>query len=297
MPKVFPSCLNAVAIALAAPAAAQDPPPPGSPDILVTGNPEVEAQIRDFVAALTAAPPRTQIGRFEIGVCPVAVGLSESQRSAVARRMRQVAEGAGLAVGDADCTPNVVVAVTPNKRAFLEGLRQRHSYYFSGLSSPAIRRLTRGPGPAAAWHVQGPPRNASGVELQSDGGSDLVVNRTITPGSRITAAARPQFAAAMVVVESGALSGLSTTQLADYAAMRAYARLDPSGLGALRAPTILTVLEAPEGSVIPITLTRWDLAFLRGLYSSPHNFYSQAVRAEIRRAIESEIVGTGEGRQ
>ena len=281
--------LPLLAIALAAPAAAQPPSEPQSSEILVTGSRDVEAQIESFVGALTPAPPRGQLSRFERSVCPTAIGLSEGQRDAVVERMRRIAEAAGIAVGGPRCTPNVLLVVTQDKRAFLEGLLRHHRYYFGELSMRRVRALIDAPGPAVAWHVDGPPVDARGRDFQSDRSSGLLVSRSTASPSRITAGARPQFAAAMVVVEGGALAGLSTTQLADYAAMRAFARTEPERLGATPAPTILTVLEAPMGSEVPLTMTRWDLGFLRGLYGSQENLYAASERSAIRRSIETEL--------
>ena len=117
------------------------------------------------------------------------------------------------------------------------------------------------------------------------------VNRTTRPQTRLNAAARPIFTAAAVVVERDALTGLSTTQLADYALMRALARADPHRLTASSPATILRVLEAPMGSELPVTLTRWDLGFLRGLYASRDNLYATAQRGEIRRGVAAELDG------
>lgn len=298
MPRVLLGRVLAAALMLGGLAGFQAPPQAGGgSEIVVTGTRELEAQIRDFVAALTEARPGAQTGRFERAICPMAIGLSVDQRAFVARRMRQVAEAAGIAVGSAQCVPNVLVVVTGDKRAFIEALQRRHGYYFGELSQRAVRRLADTPGPAVAWHVQGPPVNAAGQELSRDGASGLYVNRTTTSPSRITAAARPQFAAAMVIVETGALVGLSTTQLADYAAMRAFARVDPTRLVDSRASTILTVLEAPMGSAVPLTLTRWDLGFLRGLYGSPANLSAASDRSAIRRTVEAELAQPEERRE
>jgi hypothetical protein len=137
------------------------------------------------------------------------------------------------------------------------------------------------------WHVQGPKIDADGEELvENDDG--VAVNRTTRNPSRITAAARPQFAAAAVVVESKALDGLTTIQLADYAAMRAFARTDPSKLPGA-APTILKVLETPMGEEVPITLTEWDVAFLKSLYNAQPNVTAAAQRSSIRKGLQNEL--------
>jgi hypothetical protein len=115
------------------------------------------------------------------------------------------------------------------------------------------------------------------------------VNRTTRRASRIVAPVRAVLLAAAVVVERDALDGLSTTQLADYALMRALGRVDPHRLTGASPSTILRVLEAPMGSELPGSLTRWDLGFLRGLYGSQANLYAPAHRGEISRRVAAEL--------
>lgn len=279
--------LFSVSLILAAPAAAQEAPQPdGDQEIVVTGNANVERQLSDFVGALTQVPGGTQLSRFESAVCPTVVGVSPAHKDAVVARMRVVAKAAGLAVGGAGCVPNVLLVVTGDKRAFLEALRAKHAYYFGEMPTSAIKRLIAEPGPAAAWQVDGPLRNADGQELSSNAGA--AINRTTRLGGRLSTGARPQFAAAAVVVESKALEGLTTIQLADYAAMRAFTRADPSKLPN-SAPTILTILEAPMDSEVPITLTSWDLAFLRSFYAAQGNVSAAFQRTQIRRDVKQEL--------
>ena len=100
---------------------------------------------------------------------------------------------------------------------------------------------------------------------------------------------RPVFFAAAVVVERRALEGLTTIQLADYALMRALARIDPTRVPPSSPRTILSVLEAPMGTEIPITITRWDLGFLRGLYASTPNLRTTQQRGEIQGRVAAEL--------
>lgn len=297
MPDVIRSVLPFLILGLAhSAAAAQEPPPPADDsEILVSGIRDVEREIGEFVGALTEAPVRGQLSRFETrSVCPLAVGVSGAQKEAVQSRMRRVAEAAGIRVGGAGCIANVVVIVTGDKRAFIEALARRYPHYFGEMPDREIRGLARAPGRAAAWQVPGPPLDADGAEMSDT--SDVYLNRTVRPPSRITAGARPHFAAAVVVVERGALAGLTTTQLADYAAMRAFARTDPSRLADSAAPTILKILDAPMGSEVPITMTQWDLGFLRALYAAPDNLYAPNQRSAIRRRLEDELQPAGERR-
>jgi hypothetical protein len=279
----------AASLGLAAPAAAQTPSQQqDSAEIVVTGNRDTDQQVRDFVGALAQAPLGGQLSRFESAICPIAVGVSPAQKDVITRRMKAIAKAAGIAVGGADCTPNVLLVVTSDKKAFIEALWKKHNYYFGEeMSGREVRRLAQEPSPAAAWQVAGPPVTADGHTMEQSGGNPAV-NRTTRLSSRITSGARPQFAAAAVVVETKALEGLTTTQLADYAAMRAFTRTDPSKLAG-SAPTILNVLDAPMGTEVPITMTPWDLAFLKSLYAAPANLSAAAQRSQIGKGMKKEL--------
>jgi hypothetical protein len=278
--------VSAASLAPAASDAQTPTPAEAGPEIVITGTRDMEGEVRSFVGALTEAT-EGQLARFESAICPAAVGLSPRQALAVAARIRRVAEAAGMDVGKASCRPNVLLIVSADKRVFIEALLKRHPEYFGELSSRAVRRLARAPGPAAAWHLEGPKLDADGMELV-EGSDGAAFNRTTNPASRITEVARPQFGAAAVVMEQKALNGLTVVQLGDYAAMRAFARSDPSKLPGT-APTILRALDTPMGEEVPLTLTTWDLAFLRSLTAAPNNLPAALQRSSIRRGVAKQL--------
>lgn len=286
------SVMLAAASAVQQPPVAQPAQAQSDQTIVITGERDGGKTVRDFVRALTPVGSAGQISRFERSVCPVVFGLPQRQAGAVAARMRRVAQGAGILAGGPSCSPNVVVLVTADKKGLLRELLRQQPGYFDDLAPAKIRAILRQPGPAAAWQLQGPPVNSRGVEVQADAASGLPTNRTTDAGSRLTAPARPQFDAAVVVVESSALAGLTVTQLADYAAMRAFSGADPVKLASAGAPTILRVLEAPIGSEVPITMTRWDFGFLRGLYTANRNVHTGAQRSQIAGTIAKDLEGT-----
>jgi hypothetical protein len=269
---------------LASPAAGQQQPQ--QPDetaseIVVTGARVREEQVREFVSILT--PPRgSTIPRFIDQVCPVTVGVAPAQKEAVNARLRHVAAAIGLRVAGRNCLPNAFVIVVGDKRAFIELLARERRHSFGSMSGAEIGRLARSPGPAAAWQLSGPV-DADGVPLPSAG--EVYVNRTTLPSSRLRSASPQAFDASALVVESAALVGLTTTQVADYAAMRLFAKLDPARLPAASPPTILTALEAPMGSAVPITLTDWDVGLLRGLYASSTDLDANGQQSQIVRRV------------
>lgn len=266
----------------------QERPVQEQPDIVVTGERSREAEVNSFVRALTPAAPSRRIARFEQAICPAAVGLGEAADRAVIERMRRVVEAAGLRAETGDCAPNVVLIVTRDKPGFLRRLSRQRPEYFGEIGLGRVRELIRDRGPAVAWHIAGAPMSARGQELGVDPSLGQYVNRTTEGSSRLAFAARPQFESAVVVIERGALSGLTMTEIADYAIMRALVDAEPERL-ATSAPTILRILDAPMSSEVPITLTEWDLGFLRAFYSIPRNAMNAAQRSAIREQMLREL--------
>lgn len=282
----------AALLLLPATAAAQEAPPRQDDPLVVTGTRTTDDEIADFVDAFTVAPPRGQLARFEFEVCPVASGFVPPQKLAVAARIRAVAKAAGVPVATPDCRPNVLVIVTRDRKALIAQLRRGQPAFFQGLTRAELRALAESDEPAVAWHISGAPVGADGRQLDYDADGGFYVNRTTLPGGRIAFASRPQFAAAIVMIQSDAVAGLTTTQLADYAAMRTLIRTDPARLGKSAAPTILKVLAAPMGAPVPLTLTRWDLAVLQGFYAADPNVTAASQGSAIRKRVRKDLGAT-----
>lgn len=283
------------ALALAAPAIAQAPPSSES-DIVVEGTRSTKKQVGDFVRSLTIAPALGQISRFHWAVCPAAVGLPEAQNRQIAGRMRAVAEAAGIRVGKADCVANSFVIVTDDCRKLLKALDAKHPAFFHSVHR--LNALIEQPGPAVAWHVEGlvdasgqSPAGGSRSLGGGFGGPGAHVDVTeSTDGGRLRAPSAKHFLAAVLVLDRHGLAGLTTTQVADYAAMRLFARTDPAKLKASSPATILKLLEAPMNAPTPVTLTSWDLGYLKALYASDPRQLAQQQRSEMRDRLAAEVM-------
>ena len=284
-------------IAIAASLGLQAAPPPPSPqrttpEIVVQGRRDVERQVDDFVRVLTDTPREGQISRFDWAVCPTVTGLSPRQNVEAADRMRAVADAAGLTIAKPGCKANVLVVVADDSKKFVDWLRNREPRFFEGVSPKEMSLLSRG-GPAEAWHVEGRV-DADGREVPYDSIKGEYINERTDVPSRLATDSRPHFTAAIVVLDSHALGGLTVAQLADYAAMRAYARTDPALLGKASAPSILTILDAPVGSAVPVTLTEWDMAYLKSLYASNGRRLAGQQRQEMKRKMADELKASPE---
>lgn len=283
-----------LAMALAAQAPAAPPPAaePNSSEIVVQGTRIGKQQIRDFVKSVTDVPYGGQVARFHAAACPSAIGLSDAFNAAVVDRMRRVASTAGVRVARQPCTPNVFLIVTSDKKAAVEALERRYPSYFEGLSSKDVHDLAFSAEPAVAWQVRS-RLSADGDLLEKAAGSDTYrVQGTFNP-SRIRTSTKPTFIASLVVVDIKAAAGLTTTELADYAVMRAFAAADPGRVLKTGVPTILGVLGQPDNMPLPVTLTYWDLGLLKALYSTDNAYYARYQRGEMERVVKKELEQAG----
>ena len=262
--------------------------------ITVEGSRDRDRKISRFIHELTPAPVGGQLSRFEAPVCPAVAGLLDEQEQFIADRLRKIAAAAGLRVDRADCEPNIVVIVARDKRNLIEQMAQHRPEYFPAQwGRSRIRNLLNDPSPVAAWQFEG-QFWADGRSISSkNDGTEIVdlseMQRTIEPLTRLRPSARKAFTTSVIVIQKDALSGLTTTQLADYAAMRAFVRTDPSRLRSAGADTILGIIDAPMGTPVPLTMTRWDLSFLKAFYASGKNSYANYQRSEMRRLMRREL--------
>jgi hypothetical protein len=289
---MFTALMLLAATAIADPAPAQPATQGASRDsseIVVEARRNRNREIRAFVSALTPSRVGDQLARFDNAVCPASVGLPAVQNAQVVARLRAVASAAGIKVARGECTPNALMIVVADKDQFVAALRKKYPGYFVDPIGMKVR-VPDEPGPAIAWQVKGlldsngirPP-----VVRPPSGGEYYSVETTMA--SRLKPSSRPDFLTSVVVVEVGALTGITTTQLADYAAMRLYSQANPARLANNGQQTILKIIDAPLDSQIPLTMTAWDLAFLKSLYRSEPLQYSTHQRAAIGREFRREL--------
>ena len=277
------------------PAVAQQAPPESEQAPIVVHGQDRDTQIRQMIDALPKVRSNGHIAPFEEATCPVVLGLSPSQAAYTVQRMRTVAKAAGVPVGKPKCLPNLLVLVTADKRRLIEYLTRHNQDYLGDLGNRDAMRLARDPSPTALWYLTG--------TVDADGrvgnypGADFAVQRTTRPGSRLTDSGHRAFMGSVLVVESHALIGLSTTQFADYALVRSLSGADPARLPERDASTVLTALDAAMGTEIPLTLTKWDLAFLQSIYAIDPNRYAPLQRSEISNAMKRRLDRQGRAEQ
>ena len=255
------------------------------PEIVVEGTTERDKQIQDFVGSLTQAPIGGQLSRFDWEICPSAVGLPDEQNQAATERMRRVAVAARMTLAEPGCKPNALLVVADNKQEFIDGLHDKYPIYFADRWGRPNKPKAQ-PGPATAWHVETIVDSNGNVPRRQRTHKYFISDST--DSSRLYPAHGLNMVAGVVVIDRSALEGLTTTQVADYAAMRIFARTDPTKLKG-NAPTILDILDSPMGSSVPVTMTAWDLGFLRALYASHGRQYANRQRKEMQGHLRKDL--------
>lgn len=270
--------------------AAQEPPAPPSQDVIVEGvrQKHQREQIRQFIKALTDVPSFGQIGKFHAPVCPAVMGLPEAQNRMVADRMKRVAEASGIRTGDPGCQPNVFLIASIDKNSTIDALYRSFPNFFGEMRGKEVRQLIASKQPSVAWQVKG-LLSADGTTLKRSSMRGPYINEGTNSGSRVRAGTMPEFVASMVVIERDALTGLSVTQVADFAAMRAFADTDPLKAAGGGAPTILTILDKADDQMVPLSLTHWDLGYLKSLYATSNALYANYQRGEMEQVVEREV--------
>lgn len=291
------SLISAVALSLSA-TALQGPPALGpNSQIIVQGQNE-RAEIAKFVDQLAPLATETQLGKFLAPICPGVTGLPDGQNELVAERIYKVARTVGAPVDKPGCQANLIVLVVRDKRAAIENLQKKMPRLFGELSADVIARLKRLPGPAAGWQVTGligsdgmPATRVrfSGVPKPDTVANEAPLIKSYAPIGRLYQASVPQFLASVLVVEDRALDGLTTTQLADYAAMRTLAPIAWRDRP-MPSHSILNLLNAGGNpSEAPLSVTWWDVALLKSVYASNNALPADIQRSAIAGQMRSEI--------
>jgi hypothetical protein len=273
-----------VALMLSSSLQALQPQAELSDTIVVTGQRDREEAIHEFIEKVTVETS-DQIAQFQSRVCPASFGLPNAYNDVVVSRIRRIAEAVGAPLAKRNCDPNLVVIVADDSRDFFEEFRRDRSTLFGTLELADIRDVNEAEGPVRAWQI---------VELHgSDGRKPQWVR--IQPGSRprpmltgvmptrIPKSTRRDLAISFVVFDLAATDGLTLTQIADHAAMRALARTS----AASGAPSILALFE--DGGHRANGLTRWDEAYLRSLYATNNTVSASQQQSNMARLIGREL--------
>lgn len=240
-----------------------------------------------IAVTVTGAPAAAQrddpLPRFEDPLCPGIVGLKVEAAEAMVGRIRSRAQEAGLRLaGEEGCEPNMIVAFIGDGRGYLQRLSHGRPYMFESLGVQERQELLASEGPV---HVLPQVRTRSRDGMVVPRRENLVQppqTEMWMAHSRIYTPTRQDITSVLVLIDPMAISGMTIDQLADYAAMRAFA---PALVQRqeLSAGSILGLFDVPA-EARPASLSAVDQAALATLYEGPPNMPASARLAELEKA-------------
>jgi hypothetical protein len=279
---------------------------PDGDDILVIGTKTIKEAVGDFIDTTVAGPKGGrnvgQYARFSAAICPKVFGFSQANDKAIEQRIRGVSLAADIRVGAEDCKPNVYVVVIDDGKSAITMLRKKHHRIFGALPIYKRDQLAESRGPVFSWKAIWTV-SANGTSIHtSDGGSSLAsgtsgglsddrfaASRTHV-NSLIKQPVQEDMRASYLLLEKKALAGLTTLQIADYAAMHSLmeTRADPDQDAAFFS--ILSLFKNKQaGRDIPDSISEWDLILLSALYSTPSDVRARMQRSAMQQKFIKEV--------
>jgi hypothetical protein len=279
------------------PAAATSTPTQGSStvDTLTVLAPQAEQEklptlVNRFVEAHSATSRIDQLSRWAGPVCPQTGGLSTPFDASVTARIKSVAASVGAPVDkhpnrNFPCKTNLLIVFTTTPQTLMDDVRKHHPQMLGFHYAAQAQRLATVNYPIQAWYMTGTAPEGGNVEIDDefhrlpDGSA----------GSRLTSRISSQFMGVLVVIDANKIVGHQIGAIADSAAMLSLAHASQVK-GCSELPTILDFLNPDcPAAADPPGLTRYDVAYLKGLYSINPEEHLSAQRSEIGSRILREV--------
>ena len=268
--------------------------------IVVTGQ-DFQIATKSFVKQLQIPEYGGQYARWKTPLCLQMIGWAEEHAANVKSLIESATREIGHDVAGADCRPNMAIVLSPDPAKFVEQLRKSAPRIFNRFSRSqrqaaiesnepvrlllGVRDINKDGRPI---HFAGALKPPPGLEVLGRF-SESIVQGTGVGDSRIGTTVKSHFVAGVAVVDVHAIDGATFEGLSSYLAMRLL-----SGVPGNRIPksgeTVLQLFRALDEATDPPTkMSGWDVAFLRGLYSSTTNARSALQRGEIIRSMRKSL--------
>jgi hypothetical protein len=293
---------------------AQAPAP--SDRVTVTGEKEVPRKIIDDFIASQAAPTEAldKMARWNVPVCPMAVGVPKDFARFVEKRVRDVAAQVGAPLGGDSCKQNVSILFTPEPQAVVNEIRRRNpaflGYHHSTRQGDEMAQVTH---PIQAWHMTG-TRDMRG-SLEPDNPRSQTNTLTITypavppppdqmvtiqmpnarassvTGSHLGNGLSSEFTHVLIVADRKWAADPEIGAIADAMAVLALSR--PALSDSCRSlPSILDLLAKDCARAADTkAITDADLALLRGLYKMMPDAKLSKQRDEVAFQMQQSLMG------
>jgi hypothetical protein len=264
-------------------------------DSLTVTAPKVEQQklpglVNRFVEGHSATSRIDQLSRWGGPLCPQTGGLTAPFDAYVSTRVKQVAASVGAPVDkhpnrNFPCKTNLLIAFTTNPQGLMDDVRKRHGQMLGFHYAAQAQRIALVNRPIQAWYMTG--TKAEGGNLEVD--DEFHRLPTGSAGSRLSSRIESQFVGVLVVIDANKIVGHQIGAIADDIAMMSLAHASQVK-GCSELETILDFLNPDcAAGADPAGLTRYDVAYLKGLYSINPEEYQKAQRSEIGSRILREI--------
>lgn len=233
-----------------------------------------------------------QITRFEDPICTEVAGLPKPMEVELKKLIKDDVSKAGATSAREGCAPNLTIVVTEDGRAFLKGLIRINPGLFDDFYIAQREQFIRKGGPVWSWKSSLPKRRDGGsvdhIASISFGPNDPP--RPLAKGAyivsnvehgRLISPVRIDTAVAIVVIDAAAIDGLNLRQIAAYCTYVGISPVDVEREGDASSSDIVSLFaDKKAGIAPPEDLSRFDLAYLRALYSGEGGYtFEQKTRA------------------
>ena len=262
-----------------------------------------------------------KVARWEVPICPAAVGVPDDVIAAVIKRVKEVAVQAGARVSSNPvCKPNIVIAFTRTPQELLDNIRKDHREWLGYQSSAEeLERLGTVTRPIQAWYstatedLQGhreidmsrSDRNGRGLVIIGPcaliGGHHRMnvpnpmctaefpnAIATEVKASRIADGLRATFDHVTIIANPLAVSA-GMPAIEDYIAVLALAQIN--SLDTCQALPSITSLLASGCTRAGTAITANDLSYLKAVYAANPEKVPGLQKDEIAYRMEQGVAG------
>jgi hypothetical protein len=262
--------------------------PSDDAQIVVTGKPMSRSQAhklaRKYTQAIMAPAVSDQNARWRDPLCIGVAGTSEEFAVVVIDRIEAAANAAGARVAKPGCSPNVLLAFTPDSDAVFAKLYQTRADLLRATAADEVRKL-RAPGLPVRWFYSQSAEGLGGRAFVR--GPDGVSYNTNIVGSRIDSPVQVSIDRFTALIDTDRIGQVSIDMLTDYLA---FVILSRTRVAATPPAESIMNLFAASDTDRPLGMTDMDKAMLKVLYTIPINRTSAIHRNQMASEIIKEIV-------
>lgn len=252
-----------------------------------------------------------RLARWDVPVCPVAVGLPPDFDAFLVKRIRTVAEQVGGRVDVEPCQANILILITPHPAEVSRKLADFKARQLAGDRWPLDKRKLEAFATAkdpVRWLFVSDTIQTAGSSAATpsslsaggdSGGSSLeaILGNTAEPGapqfdhihpSRLRPTGDEAFTKVVIVVDANRIAGLSAGQVADYLTMASLAHVQNETSFAGTDTVLNLFASSLDVAHRPAGLTSWDTDYLTALYKSDGQTTYSAQVSHLTTRIKAE---------